>query len=133
MITVSLVFLTLHMPSCICIKIVHLSKQVPVCILVNLMCVYPLNTSLTFSLLLKLTLVVCDSRGRKVLPLLDNRDIICRFYSGATLEGILPKLKELVLKYRPISCLIAVGVNDLTVSSDMCIHVLEIHFIWLIQ
>lgn len=62
----------------------------------------------------RLTLVVCDSRGRKVLLLLDNPDIICRFYPGAMLENILPRLENLVLKYRPISCLITVGVNDLT-------------------
>lgn len=62
----------------------------------------------------RLTLVVCDSRGKGVFPLLDDPSIICRSYPGATLEGLLPILHELILKYQPISCLIAVGVNDLT-------------------
>lgn len=81
-----------------------------------MLCMYTLLSYmfLIYSLSISLTLVVCDSRGRRVLPLLDNPDIICRSYPGAMLESILPRLKDLVLKYRPISCLIAVGVNDLT-------------------
>lgn len=58
--------------------------------------------------------MVCDSRGKGVFPLLDDPNIICRSYPGATLEGILPLLHELIPKYQPVSCLIALGVNDLT-------------------
>lgn len=66
------------------------------------------------TLSLRVTLVVCDSCGKRVLPLLDDVNIVCRAYPGATLESILPKLYELIDNYQPISCLIAVGVNDLT-------------------
>lgn len=49
-----------------------------------------------------------------MLPLLDRVDIVCRVYPGATLESILPKLYGLIDRIHPISCLIAVGVNNMT-------------------
>lgn len=58
--------------------------------------------------------MICDSRGRKVLPLLDHPDIVCRYFPGATLEDSLPRMSELVRKIHPVSCLITLGVNDLT-------------------
>lgn len=70
--------------------------------------------SVLFSFLLRITLVIADSRGRKVLPLLDHPDIVCRFFPGASLEDSLPRIHELVMRYHPVSCLITLGVNDLT-------------------
>lgn len=76
--------------------------------------------------------MVCDSRGRKVLPLLDNPDIMCWYYPGATLKGILPRLQELILRYQPISCLIALGINDLTYWDRILRYVYpRIRSIWL--
>lgn len=49
---------------------------------------------------------------------LDNPHIICRAYSGATLSSNLLRTKELVFKYKPRTCLILVGVNDLTVRDQ---------------
>lgn len=71
---------------------------------------YPIFSIFSF----RITLVICDSRGRKVLPLLDHPDIVCQYFSGASLEDGLPRICELVGKYRPVSCLITLGVNDLT-------------------
>lgn len=85
-------------------------------LLFQIVCAYAslLYLLVFYGFLARLTLVVSDSRGRRVLPLLDCPDIICRVYPGAMLENSLPRLKELIRKYQPVSCLIAMGVNDLT-------------------
>lgn len=60
------------------------------------------------------TLVVMDSRGRRIQAVMETPNIVCRSYPGATLTTIQPRIDNLVNKYRPITCLIVIGVNDLT-------------------
>lgn len=63
------------------------------------------------------TLVVLDSRGRRLL--MDNPNIICCAYPGATLSTIRPKIELLITRHNPLSCLVMVGVNDLTICDYM--------------
>lgn len=58
------------------------------------------------------TLVIFDSRGRRVL--IDDPSIICCVCPGASLTTIGNKIEEMIARYNPTTCLIMVGVNDLT-------------------
>lgn len=60
------------------------------------------------------TLVVMDSRGRRIQAGMENSSIICKSYSGATLRSIRLRVESLIIRHRPVTCLILVGVNDLT-------------------
>lgn len=56
-----------------------------------------------------------DSRGRRIQAVMETPNIICRSYSGALLTSIGPKVEHLIRRYNPVTCLVIVGVNDLTV------------------
>lgn len=58
------------------------------------------------------TLIIFDSRGRHVL--IEDPTICCCVYPGATLQTIGPKIEDMISRYTPTSCLVMVGVNDLT-------------------
>lgn len=62
--------------------------------------------------LIRRTLVIFDSRGRRVL--IDDPSIICCVYPGASLLSVGTKIEEMLSRYNPTTCLIMVGVNDLT-------------------
>lgn len=59
--------------------------------------------------------MVMDSRGRRIQSGMENRNIICRAYSGATLSAIRPRVEHLIMQFRPVTCIILVGINDLTI------------------
>lgn len=60
------------------------------------------------------TLVIMDSRGRRIQAVMETPSIICRSYPGATLTSIQPRIDSLLGRYCPVTCLIIIGVNDLT-------------------
>lgn len=62
------------------------------------------------------TLVIFDSRGRHVL--MEDPAIVTCVYPGATLQTIGPKMEAMIARYTPTSCLVMVGVNDLTIRNS---------------
>lgn len=65
----------------------------------------------------KVTLVICDSRGVKLGPFLQDEDIICIYYHGAGLRFISRQMYKLVGMYFPVTCLVMAGINDLTIRT----------------
>lgn len=63
--------------------------------------------------------MVMDSRGKRIQAGMESPGIICKSYSGATLSSIRPQIPELIKKYRPVTCLILLGVNDLTIYNKV--------------
>lgn len=61
------------------------------------------------------TLVIFDSRGRHVL--IEDPYIICGVYPGAALLSVGSKIETMISRHAPTSCLVLVGVNDLTTRS----------------
>lgn len=74
---------------------------------------------ITLSLLFyhRKTVIMFDSRGRHIL--VEDPSIVSCTCPGATLSSIGHKAEEMIMRHSPISCLIIVGVNDLT-RRDMC-------------
>lgn len=58
------------------------------------------------------TLVIFDSRRSRHVLIEDS--IVCGVYPGATLLTIGPKIETMIARHTPTSCLVMVGVNDLT-------------------
>lgn len=58
-----------------------------------------------------------DSRGRPIQSGMETTDIICRSYSGGTLCSIRPHVEDLIKQFRPVTCVILVGINDLTLRN----------------
>lgn len=56
-----------------------------------------------------------DSRRKRIQAGMESPGIICRCFSGATLLLIRPHVEVLIKKIKPITCMILVGVNDLTI------------------
>lgn len=73
--------------------------------------------TLSHSYYCRKTVVVFDSRGRHVL--IEDPAIISCTCPGATLSSIGPRIEEMIVRYSPTSCLILVGINDLT-RRDVC-------------
>lgn len=82
-------------------------------ILSTFICIYSENYVYIISISRR-TLVICDSRGRQVRSMIRNPDVIFQMFPGATLTGITSRVIGLVKRYKPISCMILIGVNDLT-------------------
>lgn len=77
--------------------------------------IYLLANILSFSCRPRKTLVIFDSRGRHVL--IDDPAIVTCVYPGATLLTVGPKIEDAISRHTPTSCLVVVGVNDLTIRN----------------
>lgn len=55
-----------------------------------------------------------DSRGRNIQAVMETPNIVCRSFPGANLTSIQPRIEHLINTYSPITCVVIIGVNDMT-------------------
>lgn len=72
----------------------------------------------SLSIIRRVTLIICDSRGARLGPLLHDKDIICVYYRGAGLRYVIRRLAALVGKFLPVTCLVMAGINDMTLRTN---------------
>lgn len=78
--------------------------------------IYLIANILSLVCLHRKTLVIFDSRGRHVL--VDDPTIVSCVYPGITLQTVGPKIEAAISCHTPISCLVMVGVNNLTIRDS---------------
>lgn len=94
------------------------SRTLVLCLISCSICyvIHLIANILSFSCHFRKTLVVFHSRGRHVL--IEDPAIVTCVYPGATLQTVGPKIENAISRHTPISCLVVVGVNDLTIRNS---------------